>query len=402
MINDNRGNWCLLGDFNATRNQFERAGNNSQTSIMRQFEEFIQEAGLVEIPLIGRKFTWYHPNGCSMSILDRFLLFEELIMMWPDIKPWGLKRSLSDHCPILLKNEKINWGPKPFKFFNVWLKQKSFMELIVSTWKAKEIIGWKGYQLKEKLKIMSAKAKEWSKKAMSQIDMKIQESKEAIANLDLKAKMMTLIEPFNEEEIRAVVWECGCDKSSGLDGFNFRFFEEFWQEIKEDVIGFAQEFQKNGKLNSGANASFITLIPKVNGSPSRQFGVSKGLKQGDPLSPFLFLIVAEGLNGIIKSAVDNGLFEGDDNWENWIREGRGKGSRWWQDVCRIDVVDQNRSRWISEGFQFAIGKDNKLNQMGCWEKGIWKWNLQWTRELYTWEQDKTKELDNILQNVSLT
>jgi hypothetical protein len=41
----------------------------------------------------------------------------------------------------------------------------------------------------------------------------------------------------------------------------------------------------------------------VNGSPTNDFKVSKGLRQGDPLSPFLFLIVAEGLAGMMKLAV---------------------------------------------------------------------------------------------------
>lgn len=34
------------------------------------------------------------------------------------------------------------------------------------------------------------------------------------------------------------------------------------------------------------------------------------LRQGDPISPFLFLIVAKGHNGIINSTIENGMFEG--------------------------------------------------------------------------------------------
>jgi hypothetical protein len=48
----------------------------------------------------------------------------------------------------------------------------------------------------------------------------------------------------------------------------------------------------------------------VNGSPTEDFIVGKGLRQGDPLSPFLFLIVAEGLSGLMRKAMDGGLFRG--------------------------------------------------------------------------------------------
>ncbi|CAJ2670830.1 unnamed protein product [Trifolium pratense] len=48
----------------------------------------------------------------------------------------------------------------------------------------------------------------------------------------------------------------------------------------------------------------------VNGSPTTDFDVGKGLRQGDPLSPFLFLIVAEGLTGLMHKAVDSNRFHG--------------------------------------------------------------------------------------------
>ncbi|XP_058783505.1 uncharacterized protein LOC131658199 [Vicia villosa] len=48
----------------------------------------------------------------------------------------------------------------------------------------------------------------------------------------------------------------------------------------------------------------------VNGSPTKEFVVERGPCQGDPLSPFLFVIVAEGLKIMVNKAVVNGGFVG--------------------------------------------------------------------------------------------
>jgi hypothetical protein len=48
----------------------------------------------------------------------------------------------------------------------------------------------------------------------------------------------------------------------------------------------------------------------VNGSPTKEFNIQRGLKQGDPLAPFLFLLVAEGFGGVMKKAVEDNLFKG--------------------------------------------------------------------------------------------
>lgn len=45
----------------------------------------------------------------------------------------------------------------------------------------------------------------------------------------------------------------------------------------------------------------------VNGSPSGEFALERGIRQGDPLSPFLFLIASEGLSLLMKRAVERGL-----------------------------------------------------------------------------------------------
>lgn len=56
-----------------------------------------------------------------------------------------------------------------------------------------------------------------------------------------------------------------------------------------------------------ASASASILI---NGSPSRPFKLHRGLRQGDPLSPFLFVIIGEALNQIIKKATGLNLWRG--------------------------------------------------------------------------------------------
>ncbi|MCI19047.1 RNA-directed DNA polymerase (Reverse transcriptase), partial [Trifolium medium] len=48
----------------------------------------------------------------------------------------------------------------------------------------------------------------------------------------------------------------------------------------------------------------------VNGSPTGEICIQRGLKQGDPLAPFLFLMVVEGLSGVVSKAVELGIFKG--------------------------------------------------------------------------------------------
>ncbi|GKG40823.1 RNA-directed DNA polymerase, eukaryota, partial [Tanacetum coccineum] len=48
----------------------------------------------------------------------------------------------------------------------------------------------------------------------------------------------------------------------------------------------------------------------INGSPTEEFQFGKGLKQGDPLAPFLFILVMESLHLSFQRVVEAGMFQG--------------------------------------------------------------------------------------------
>jgi hypothetical protein len=56
-----------------------------------------------------------------------------------------------------------------------------------------------------------------------------------------------------------------------------------------------------------SSVSFSVLF---NGAPLEEFRPSRGLRQGDPISPYLFLIAAEGLSGLLKQSRQSSHLQG--------------------------------------------------------------------------------------------
>lgn len=54
-------------------------------------------------------------------------------------------------------------------------------------------------------------------------------------------------------------------------------------------------------IKSCLKSSRVSVL--VNGSPTDEFGMEKGLRQGNPIAPLLFLVVVEGLNGLVKQVL---------------------------------------------------------------------------------------------------
>lgn len=100
------------------------------------------------------------------------------------------------------------------------------------------------------------------------------------------------------------------DFAKAYDSVEWGFLEEMLNFFNFDKkwMGWIMEFV------TSAHASAL-----VNGSPSGDFHLERGLWQADPLSPFLFLLIAEGLNILTSRAVENGSFMAAESGVNRVK-----------------------------------------------------------------------------------
>ena len=77
-------------------------------------------------------------------------------------------------------------------------------------------------------------------------------------------------------------------------------------ELVLEAMGFGSRWRS--WVRKYLRSASISIL--INGSPSKPFRMERGLRQGDPLSPFLFTIIAEVLSRMLQKASSLGLIRG--------------------------------------------------------------------------------------------
>jgi len=194
--------WCIIGDFNSIRRQEERKNVFSSSDYSREiksFNDFIESSELVDIPLVGRKFTWFKPNGLVKSRIDRVLVSKEWLDFWPNSQQFVLNRSVSDHCAVILKEVSVDWGPKPFRCLDVWLKDIRFKEFVSLSWSSYKVMGGGIFVFKEKLKKLKADLKVWNKEVFRDVNQASKEIQKRLDELDSRDDEVGLVESERDE-----------------------------------------------------------------------------------------------------------------------------------------------------------------------------------------------------------
>nr|GEX94763.1 nucleotide-binding alpha-beta plait domain-containing protein [Tanacetum cinerariifolium] len=271
-----RGDIVIMGDFNEIRHNSERFGSKFNAHNADIFNSFISNAGLNKVHLGGNTFTWCHKS-------DRFLVFDNVLMNYPNINAISLDRFISDHRPILLREGIFDYGPIPFRFYSYWLEVEGFDKMVKESWNnapsnkknairsfmyklkytKEQIRGWLSankqnmrgelHNLKDELRMID---EEIDKDSRARIDICFPNTLSDEQRQDLECIV-------TKEEVKQAVWDCGCDKSPGPDGFSFSFFCHFWSTIKADMFKAVDFFFTYGEIPIGCNSNFIALISKT-------------------------------------------------------------------------------------------------------------------------------------------
>ncbi|GAA0174634.1 hypothetical protein LIER_41758 [Lithospermum erythrorhizon] len=131
-----------------------------------------------------------------------------------------------------------------------------------------------------------------------------------------------LNEPISVKEIEKSMLSTKKGKAPDPDGFTSEFYRDSWHVVKDTVTEVILTFFATGHMPRHLNSTIIALIPKVsntkniyyedvtvnweflwavNGSLHGHFKSTRGLRQCDPLSPYLFILVMECFTKMLQA-----------------------------------------------------------------------------------------------------
>ncbi|KAK2635552.1 hypothetical protein Ddye_030344 [Dipteronia dyeriana] len=181
--------WCNGGDFNTVLNEAERIGGICNKVSMRNFNSFMLQAKVVDIPMHGCTFSWSNNrDSASWARLGRFLISPWILSWLPKLIQKGLLRSVSDHSPITIDEPKVDWGPSPFRSYDVWLEDSKLSKLVCEEWIKHKAAGSYGFILSTKLKAVKCIVKRSiaSKKKETSSAKICEERLEEVENRDIR------------------------------------------------------------------------------------------------------------------------------------------------------------------------------------------------------------------------
>lgn len=163
--------WIAIGDFNSVASADEVSCSSSYTEQRnREFNEWVDSKGLVDMGYAGTKFTWrrgVNERTFRGARLDRGLGSVDWFEMYPTTNISHLPAVTSDHTPLLLGiEERDNFKRSDrFRFQAAWTMHDGFKEIVKNAWT-------KGHSLNDKIESTKVILMDWNKNSFGNIHKK--------------------------------------------------------------------------------------------------------------------------------------------------------------------------------------------------------------------------------------
>ncbi|XP_069143402.1 uncharacterized protein [Solanum lycopersicum] len=333
--------WLIVGDFNAILSTKDRlAGVLVTNNEIKDFGDCVRDMGVNELQWTGNYYTWTNKQ-CGKdrisSRIDRAFGNDEWMDKWGNVNVDYGNPSISDHSSMMIILQKTQQhGKGSFKFFNVWTEHESFMEMVETIWK-KEYGYNKMKQVWCKLKDLQHVLKKLNRKDFKYIGKQIDMARIEIANekeLLIKLEKWSLIEESALRQKSRIKWIQLGDANNKEFKMSLRCsiraiwnFNRLHGVIQSIICDSQAGFVPGRKIadNLVLAHELVKAYTRKHMSPrsmlkidmqkaydlvewdyleqtSQSFDAAKGLRQGDPMSPFLFAIAMEYLNDLLMLA----------------------------------------------------------------------------------------------------
>ncbi|RAL46418.1 hypothetical protein DM860_004697 [Cuscuta australis] len=186
-----KGDWIILGDFNAVLNLNDRIGGNRiNEEEISDFKECIMDCGLEEVPTHGSFYTWSNRQGPGRRIYSKLdmVLSNTDWMVSRGMKAYILEEGISDHCPIIIPDHQITDRSKDFKYCDMWTLDPHTKEIIQGVWH-EEMEGRPMYKLVKKLKELKSPLRRLNKDKFNEIHKQVEVVKTKLTEVQNILKM---------------------------------------------------------------------------------------------------------------------------------------------------------------------------------------------------------------------
>jgi hypothetical protein len=178
------GPWILMGDFNLIYMDDDKSSGNFNRHLMDRFRRLINDLGVKELALHGRKFTWSNRQDPPTLVkLDRMFCSPDWEQLFPNCLLQSASTDGSDHCPLLLGLHDLSPGRRRFHFESHWTKAPDFLSTVEVAWNSVSSSPCPFVTLSKKFSATVKHLQSWSQKRTGHITSQLGMAREIMHKL---------------------------------------------------------------------------------------------------------------------------------------------------------------------------------------------------------------------------